>query len=251
MLKIISMIPARMGSSRYPGKPIVDICGKSMIEHVWRRVKMADIVSEAYIVTCDNEIREVAEGFGAKVIMTSDKHERCTDRIAEGCKKLIQNGDDFDIVLNIQGDEPLLNPDTLNLLAKPFFENSDIPCVNLIEQLETKDEINSINNVKAIFDQLDFALYFSRLPIPNGIKSKHYKQLGVYGLTKAAVLKYPEMKQTPLEIDESVDMLRFVENGIKVKVVLSPFKTTGVDTPDDRVEVCKLMDKDPFFTLYK
>ena len=245
------MIPARMGSSRYPGKPIIDICGMSMIEHVWRRVKMCEIVTEVYIVTCDNEIKEVAEEFGAKVIMTSHKHERCTDRIAEVCQKLLQSGDDFDIVLNIQGDEPLLNPETLNLLAKPFSEDSNISCVNLIENLESEEEINDPHNVKAIFDQHNFALYFSRLPIPNGIKNRHYKQLGVYGLTKAAVLKYPEMKQTPLEIAESDDMLRFVEHSIKVKVVLSPYKTNGVDTPKDHKEVCLLMEKDCFFQMYK
>lgn len=250
MMKIISMIPARMASTRYPGKPIVDICGKTMIEHVWQRVKSCKHVSALFIVTCDNEIREAAEKFGAEVIMTSNKHERCTDRIAEGCQKLLESGEDFDIVLNIQGDEPLLNPLTIDLLCKPFIDKNNIPCVNLIERLSFEEEIKNKNNVKVIFDQNNNALYFSRLPIPNGINTLHHKQLGIYGLTKETILQYSKMPQTPLEIAESVDMLRFVENGIPVKVVLSPYKTFGVDTPEDHKKVNALMEKDVFFKIY-
>jgi len=134
---------------------------------------------------------------------------------------------------------------------KPFLEENDIACVNLIENLETKDEINDYNNVKAIFDQKGFALYFSRLPIPNGLENKHYKQLGLYGFTKEAILKYPKMVQTPLEIAESDDMLRFIENGIPVKVVLSPYKTIGIDTPADYEYAAKIMENDEIFAAYK
>jgi 3-deoxy-manno-octulosonate cytidylyltransferase (CMP-KDO synthetase) len=251
MARIIAMIPARMGSSRFPSKPIVKICGKTMIEHVWRRVKLNKDISDVYIATCDTDIEMEAKSFGAKVVMTASTHTRCTDRIAEACYKLEQSGEKFDIVLNIQGDEPLLNPDTLELLIEPFLKNKDLHCVNLIEKLEGKAEIESFNNVKAIFDQNNDALYFSRLPIPNGIDRPHYKQLGVYGLSRWAVLKYREMKETPLEIAESDDMLRFVENGIKVRVVLSPFKTYGVDTPEDKERVEKVMADDRVFNLYK
>lgn len=250
MKEIIVMIPARMASSRFPGKPLVDICGRTMIEHVWQRVKLNKDVSDIYIATCDKQIQETAKAFGAKVIMTSDKHTRCTDRIAEACLKLTKEGSDFDVVLNIQGDEPLLNPDTLDLLIKPFVEEKGINCVNLIENLEGEEEINSYNNVKAIFDQQGFALYFSRLPIPNGLKNKHYKQLGLYGLTKEMALKYLTMKETPLEIAESDDMLRFVENGIKIRVILSPYKTKGVDTPYDRNVISKIMENDAIFKKY-
>ena len=251
MKTIIAMIPARMASSRFPGKPLINICGKMMIEHVWQRVKLNKKIDSLYIATCDIEIKTAAESFGAKVIMTSEKHQRCTDRIAEGCSTLLKEGKDFDIVLNIQGDEPLLNPNTLDLLVKPFLEEKNILCVNLIETLKTEEEINDYNNVKAIFDQRNFALYFSRLPIPNGLKNKHYKQLGAYGLTKETILKYAEMNQTPLEIAESDDMLRFIENGIPVKVVLSPYKTIGVDTPSDYKIVSSLMEQDEIFQYYK
>jgi 3-deoxy-manno-octulosonate cytidylyltransferase (CMP-KDO synthetase) len=251
MKNIIALIPARLASSRFPGKPLIDICGKTMIEHVWQRVRLNNNIDAVYIATCDLEIKSVAESFGADVIMTSDKHQRGTDRIAEGCLKLIKDGKDFDIVFNIQGDEPLLNPNTLDLLIKPFLEEKDISCVNLIENLENKDEINDYNNVKAIFDQKGFALYFSRLPIPNGLENKHYKQLGLYGFKKEVILKYPKMDQTPLEIAESDDMLRFIENGIPVKVVLSPYKTIGIDTPADYEYAAKIMENDEIFATYK
>jgi len=251
MKSIISMIPARMASTRFPGKPLVDICGKSMIEHVWQRVKMNSRVDQVYIATCDNEIRRVAEGFGAEIIMTSDKHQRCTDRIAEGCLKLLEGSNRFDIVLNVQGDEPLLKPEVLDLLIEPFFTEENIGCVNLIEDLNDEEDILNPNNVKAIFDQKGFALYFSRLPIPNGIESKHYKQLGAYGLTRDAIIRYQEMEQTPLEIAESDDMLRFIENGIPVKVAISPYKTIGVDTPDDYEKACALMLEDEVYERYR
>ncbi len=251
MKTIIAMIPARMASSRFPGKPLIEIFGKTMIEHVWQRVKLNNKINSIYIATCDQEIKTVAESFGAKVIMTSDKHQRCTDRVAEGCLKLLKESKNFDIVLNIQGDEPLLNPNVLDLVIKPFLEEKDISCVNLIETLETEEEINDYNNIKVIFDQRNFAMYFSRLPIPNDLKSKHYKQLGVYGFTKEAILKYPKMNQTPLEIAESDDMLRFIENGIPVKVILSPYKTFGIDTPSDYKKVSLLMEKDEIFQEYR
>lgn len=251
--KIIAMIPARMGSTRFPGKPIIDICGLTMIEHVWQRVKMCSRITAQYLVTCDEDIRTIAEGFGANVIMTSDKHQRCTDRVAEGCQKLLKQGKDFDVVLNIQGDEPLLDPITLDLLIEPFLSDEKITVVNLIELLETEQEINNYNNVKTVFDQQDFVLYFSRLPVPDNrkVKPKYYKQLGVYGLTKQAIFKFAEMSETPLEIAESDDMMRFVENGIPVKAVLSDCKTSGVDTPSDHKRICRLMENDKIFQKYR
>lgn len=251
MKKIIALIPARMASSRFPGKPLVKICGKTMIEHVWRRVTMNPRVNSVYIATCDEAIRQAAEGFGAEVIMTASTHQRGTDRIAEACEILIREGRDFDIVLNIQGDEPLLNPDSLDLLIDPYFGDESLACVNLIENLESEEEINSYNNVKAIFDQYGFTLYFSRAPIPYGLKNKHYKQLGLYSFTKETILRYPKMDMTPLEIAESVDMLRFVENNIRVKVKLSPYKTIGVDTPADHEAVSRIIENDPLFQIYR
>ena len=251
MKTIIALIPARMASSRFPGKPLVKICGKTMIEHVWQRVKMNHRINSVYIATCDEEIHQVAKGFEAEVIMTSTSHQRGTDRIAEACKILIREGRNFDIALNVQGDEPLLNPETLDLLINPYFDDGNVAAVNLIENLEGEEKINSYNNVKAIFDQHGFALYFSRLPIPYGLKNRHYKQLGLYSFKKEMILRYPKMVQTPLEIAESDDMLRFVENRIPLKLVLSPFKTIGVDTPADHKQVCHLMEKDPIFQRYK
>lgn len=251
MKNIIAMIPARMASTRYPGKPIIDICGLTMIEHVWQRVKMNDKIAGIYIVTCDQEIKNVAEKFGANVIMTSPLHPRGTDRVAEGCMKLLDKKEMFDVAINVQGDEPLLNPKTLDLLVEPFLKDQNVAVVNLIEELNDKEEIKSRNNVKVVFDQLNNALYFSRLPIPEDLNAKHYKQLGIYGFTKEAILKFAEMKETPLEIAESDDMLRFVENGIAVRVVLSPHTTEGVDTPADHKMVSGIMEKDDIFKKYR
>ena len=251
MKKIIVMIPARMASTRYPGKPIIDICGMTMIEHVWQRVKLNNRISGAYIVTCDAEIKEAAEQFGASVIMTLPTHPRGTDRVAEGCIKLLERKEPFDVAINVQGDEPLLNPKTLDLLIDPFLSEKDLQVVNLIEDLEGEEEINSRNNVKVVFDRLGNAMYFSRLAIPAGVNGKHYKQLGVYGFSREAILKFAQMKETPLEIAESDDMLRFVENGIPVRVVLSPHKTEGIDTPADHKIVIEMMKHDEIFKLYK
>ena len=251
MKTIIAVIPARMDSSRFPGKPLINICGKTMIEHVWRRVKMNVRVHSIYIATCDEEIRQEAESFGAEVLMTAASHQRCTDRIAEACGILIRQGRSFDVVLNVQGDEPLLNPDTLDLLIDPFLEDESVSVVNLIEDLEGDENINSYNNVKAIFDQYGFALYFSRLPIPYGSKNKHYKQLGLYAFTRETALRYPKIAMTPLEIAESDDMLRFVENNIPVKLSLSPYKTFGVDTPTDYELVARIMENDLIFQKYR
>jgi 3-deoxy-manno-octulosonate cytidylyltransferase (CMP-KDO synthetase) len=250
MKTIIAIIPARMGSSRFPGKPLVSICGKTMIEHVWRRVKMNTRIHNTYIATCDGEIKEAAEAFGAEVIMTASSHQRCTDRIAEACEILIGQGRDFDIVLNVQGDEPLLNPETLDLLIDPFFEDGNLAVVNLIENLEGEENINSYNNVKAVIDQRGFAMYFSRLPVPYGLNNRHYKQLGLYSFNRETALRYPKMVMTPLEIAESDDMLRFVENRIPVKAPLSPYKTFGVDTPADYELVSRIMENDPIFRKY-
>lgn len=248
---IIAMIPARMESTRFPGKPIIDICGKSMIEHVWQRARLNKSVKETYVATCNEEIKTVAEGFGAKVIMTSNSHQRCTERIAEACSKLIIEKMDFDVVLTLQGDEPLLHPKALDLLIQPFERDKDVLSVNLIEKLEIEQDINDYNNVKAVIDQNNFVLYFSRFPIPYGLDQEHFKQLGVYGLTKETVLRYIDMEETPLEISESVDMLRFIENGIPIKTVLSPFKTMGVDVPDHHKTVSQIMKEDDIFDMYK
>lgn len=245
-MRFIAVIPARMGSSRFPGKPLADICGKTMIEHVWQRVKMNRSIEAVYIITCDGVIAEAARAFGAEVIMTSDKHTRCTDRAAEAASTL-----NFEVMLNIQGDEPLLNPAALDLLIKPFNEERGVMVVNLIEELNGEQEIANVNNVKAVIDQRSNILYMSRLPIPQGNKSRHYKQLGLYALTREAILQYARLGQTPLEVAESDDMLRFIENGIMVKAVLSPYKTKGVDTPQDQKEVSALMMKDGIFRRYK
>jgi 3-deoxy-manno-octulosonate cytidylyltransferase (CMP-KDO synthetase) len=157
----------------------------------------------------------------------------------------------FDIALNVQGDEPLLNPDNLDLLINPFDDDKDISVVNLIENLEGEEDINSYNNVKAIFDQHGFAMYFSRLPIPNGLNNRHYKQLGLYSFTREAILTFPKLAMTPLEIAESDDMLRFVENRIPIKVPLSPYRTIGVDTPADHDQVTSIMEHDEIFQKYR
>ena len=205
----------------------------------------------AAVATDDTRIFDAVAAFGGRAVMTSALHRSGTDRIAEACGILVHRGSPVDIALNVQGDEPLLKPETLDLLIDPYFREEGVACVNLIENLEGEAEINSYNNVKCIFDQRGFALYFSRLPIPYGLQNRHYKQLGLYSFTRETILRYPAMAMTPLEIAESDDMLRFVENGIGVKVALSPYKTVGVDTPAEHEEVSRIMETDPLFQQYR
>ena len=250
-MKIAAVIPARMGSSRFPGKPLSEICGLSMIEHVYRRVSMAEEMQSVYVATCDEEIKDVVEGFGGHAIMTSAAHQRASDRTAEAAEKL-----DVEIVVMVQGDEPLVTPEMVNCSVKPFMVDEGIQCTNLTGKINSLDEFHDPNTIKVVMDRQGFAMYFSRQPIPNNGEKKHpaslpaYKQICIIPFRKEALEKFIQLKPTALEISESIDMLRFVEHGVRVRMVETDSDTHAVDTPSDLQIVHKMMENDPLFARY-
>ncbi len=251
-MKIIAIIPARMGSSRFPGKPMADICGMPMIGHVYKRVKMAKQLDEVYVATCDNIIFDYIESIGGKAIMTSDCHERCSDRCAEAMLK-IENmtGKKCDIMVMVQGDEPLTFPEMINEAVKPMINNRSLVITNLVADLGSVEDFENPNEVKVVMDKQGFALYFSREPIPSRKKGvlevPMKKQVCVIPFTRDFLLEYNQMEPTPLEIIESVDMMRILENGQKVKMVPTHYKTKAVDTLEDLHKVIVLMQEDILF----
>lgn len=243
-MKIACIVPARMGSSRFPGKPIVKILGHSMIEHVYRRLLTCQQVDQIVIATCDQEIKDVAESFGAKVIMTSPDHVRGTDRVAEAAKSV-----DADIIINVQGDEPLVNPVALDQAITWMKQHPEIPCINLISVIKDWDVFVSRDVVKTVIDGRDQVLYFSRQPIPTQPKEKFrqaIKQIGIYFFKKDFLLQFSAWPQTPLEDLEGVDMMRILEKGHVIQAFMSE-DTFSVDTPQDLALSEKIIAQDPLY----
>jgi 3-deoxy-manno-octulosonate cytidylyltransferase (CMP-KDO synthetase) len=251
-MNIISIIPARMGSSRFPGKPMKDICGMPMIGHVYKRVKMSKTLSEVYVATCDKEIYDYIESIGGKAVMTSDCHERCSDRCAEAMLKIeMETGEKCDIMVMVQGDEPLTFPEMIDEAVKPMLQDTSLVITNLVADLESIEAFENPNEVKVVMDKEGFALYFSREPIPSRKKGvldvPMKKQVCVIPFTRDFLLEYNAMEPTPLEIIESVDMMRILENGQKVKMIPTRYKTKAVDTQEDLIKVSEMMHIDSLF----
>jgi 3-deoxy-manno-octulosonate cytidylyltransferase (CMP-KDO synthetase) len=249
-MKTIAIIPARMGSSRFPGKPIAKILGRPMIEHIYKRVAMSKSLHATYIATCDEEIREVAQGFGAQVIMTADTHERASDRVAEAVEKL-----DADLIVMVQGDEPMTHPDMIDAAIAPFENNPGLGCVNLVRKIDNEADYMDFNTIKVVMNRQNDALYMSRRPIPSLAKSGFvntdaYKQVCIIPFRREILFQYTNLSPTPLEQLESVDMLRLLEHGLSVRMVHTEFNTQAVDTPADLAKVEKLMNDDPLLSRY-
>lgn len=249
-MKTIAVIPARMGSSRFPGKPIAKILGRPMIEHIYKRVAMSKSLHATYIATCDEEIREVAQGFGAQVIMTADTHERASDRVAEAVEKL-----DADLIVMVQGDEPMTHPDMIDAAIAPFENNPGLGCVNLVRKIDNEADYMDFNTIKVVMNRRNDALYMSRRPIPSLAKSgfvntEAYKQVCIIPFRREILFQYTNLSPTPLEQLESVDMLRLLEHGLSVRMVHTEFNTQAVDTPADLAKVEKLMNDDPLLSRY-
>lgn len=245
-----------MGSSRFPGKPMADILGMPMIGHVYKRVKMSKTLSEVYVATCDKEIYDYIESIGGKAVMTSDCHERCSDRCAEAMLKIEkQENIKVDIMVMVQGDEPLTFPQMIDEAVQPMLNDKTIKITNLVADLATVKEFEDPNEVKVVMDKFSNAIYFSREAIPSRKKGvldvPMKKQVCVIPFTRDFLLEYNEMEPRPLEIIESVDMMRIIENGMKVKMVPTIYKTKAVDTKDDLDRVCEMMKKDILYESYK
>jgi len=255
-MSTIGIIPARMGSSRFPGKPLAKIQGIPMIGHVYFRSKLSQALDEVYIATCDDEIYQYAKSIGAKCIMTSIDHERATDRTAEAMIKIeSETGIRTEIVVMIQGDEPVVFPEMINLAIDPLKGESDLGVVNLMADLDGIDEFEDPNEVKVVVDLSNNALYFSREPIPSRKKGANevpmLKQVCIMPFRRDFLLKFNELSQTPLEIIESVDMMRVLENGGKVRMVKTEFQTWSVDTLDDLKFVDRKMADDKLIQTYR
>lgn len=241
-----------MGSSRFPGKPMADILGIPMIGHVYKRVKMSKLLNEVYVATCDQIIFDYIESIGGKAVMTSDCHERCTDRCAEAMLTIEKNENiKVDIMVMVQGDEPLTFPEMIDEAVQPMIQDSSLVITNLVADLESIEAFENPNEVKVVMDMQGFALYFSREPIPSRKKGvlevPMKKQVCVIPFTRDFLLEYNAMEPTPLEIIESVDMMRILENGQKVKMIPTNYKTKAVDTIEDLKLVQEMMLKDVLF----
>ena len=255
MTRAIGIIPARMASSRLPGKPLVPICGIPMVGHVYFRSKMSRALEEVYIATCDKEICDYADGIGATGIMTADTHERATDRSAEAMEKIeAMTGEKADIIVMIQGDEPLLVPQMIDEVIAPLKKDPEVMVANLMSPLKNLEEFKDPNEVKVAVDENGFALYFSREPIPSikkgGKNIPMMRQLCIIPFRRDFLLTFNKLPPTPLEIIESIDMLRLLEHGYKVKIVSTESDTYSEDTPEDLSKVEQLMKNDPLLSQY-
>lgn len=247
-MNIIGVIPARMASSRFPDKPLAKINGMPMLGHVYKRAKLCSALDDVYVATCDNEIKDYIESIDGKVVMTKYSHERASDRSAEAMFTIEKTtGKPVDMVVMIQGDEPILYPDTLEALIEVMLKDDSLNIVNVISPLKTKEEQEDPNEVKVVCDLNGNALYFSREPIPSIKKGGKgftvYKQIGIILFKRDFLAKFINLEPTPLEKIESVDMLRVLEHGYKVKTLLSQYETYGVDTIEDLKKVERLMKK--------
>ena len=241
--KVVVVIPARMASSRYPGKPLAMILDLPMIEHVRRRALMLKEIDDVVVATCDQEIVDVVIKAGGQAVMTSDKHERSSDRVAEAMLSL--RGD---VVVVAQGDEPLLNPEDLGQVAKPFLQANDVKCVSLLSPLEGEADYTNPNIVKAACDQSGHVLYLSRAPIPyfnHQGPCPVYRETGIRAFSADFLQTYIDLPQTPLEQVEAVDMLRVLEHGYKILGVVTDSPTIGVDHDYDVPLVENILMTDP------
>ncbi len=239
-MNAIAVIPARMGSSRFPGKPLAPILGRPMIQWVYDGARANPRIGEVYIATCDEEIRTAAERFGARVIMTSARHERASDRVAEAARHF-----DADVVIMVQGDEPMVTAEMLDLAMWPFDER-DVQCTNLAAAIETEEEFRDPNTVKVVFGESGDALYFSREPVPSALRTgfqrgSAYRQVCVIGFRRDFLFQYSALEPTRWEKAESIDMLRILEHGMRVRMVETAARCQSVDTESDLRRVERLL----------
>ncbi len=244
-MKILALIPARMGSGRFPGKPMALILGKPMIGHVYERVALSPLLDLVAVATCDREIYDYIESIGGVAVMTGDQHERASDRCAEALLKLEQaNNVTYDVVVMVQGDEPMTHPDMIAEALQPLLDDSAVQVVNLLGKIQDTAEFEDRNCIKVVCDLNSNALYFSREPIPTRCKINDIpigKQVCIIPFRRDYLLEYTSLAPTPLEIAESVDMMRILEHGMKVRMAPTKHNTQAVDTLKDLKNVEVIM----------
>ena len=240
-MKILCVIPARYASTRLPGKPLADIVGKPMIQHVYERSAQATIPQQVVVATDDEKVFQAVQQFGGKVVMTSSEHQTGTDRLAEVASKYAE----VDVIINVQGDEPLIDPKVIDELAQEFLNDTALQMASVMSIMDTEDYQNP-NAVKVVTDLNNNALYFSRslLPYPRVAgKANVYKHIGIYAYKKDFLLKFAKLEPTPLEQSESLEQLRALENGYKIKMIKTKAKFIGVDSIEDLQTVNSLLRK--------
>ena len=239
--KFIAIIPSRYGSSRFPGKPLADIAGKPMIQRVYEQVIQA--VDEVWVATDDERIATTVRSFGGKVMMTSVDHRSGTDRCAEAVQKVSEEtGRDFDVVINVQGDEPFVQPGQITILQRSFIEEPNTEIATLIQQIHETEVLFNPAEAKVALDIHGNAMFFSRLPIPMGFKSeqsewisnfRYYCHVGIYAYRTDILDKLSKLPEGLLEKVESLEQLRWLENGYKIKTEITDHATVGIDTPEE------------------
>lgn len=249
-MKCIGMIPARMGSSRFPGKPLAPILGRPMVEHVLKRTRLSPALDDVFIATCDEEIHQAVTKFGGKAVMTADTHERASDRIAQAIESI-----EADVVVMVQGDEPMVVPEMIDEAVSPMKADQNILCVNLTKTINQEKDFRDPNTIKVVMAQNGDALYMSRQPVPAIPEGKYssksaYKQVCIIPFRRDALLKFSSLTPTPLEVAESIDMMRFLEHGIPVRMIETQHDSQAVDTAEDLARVEKLMADDPLVKQY-
>lgn len=242
-MKTIGIIPARYASTRFPGKLLAEFLGKTIIQHVYERAEQSEMLADLIVATDDERILETVTDFGGNAVMTSPEHKSGTDRIAEVARKI-----DADIVVNIQGDEPLIEPKAIDAAVEPLLEDETIVMSTLASEISNDNELANPNVVKVVLDNDNFALYFSRSPIPfarDGLDLRnqvYYKHIGLYVYRTNFLINFSEMAQSYLEKLEKLEQLRALENGYRIKVIKTQYKSIGVDTPDDLEMLEKLVN---------
>ncbi len=252
MTSTICVIPARMASGRFPGKPLKPLLGLALVLHVYERCKMSKRLERILIATCDEEIKQAAEAFGAEVVMTADTHPGCVDRTEEAIATAVPGIGDDDLVLMVQGDEVLVTADSLEEMIDTF-EKTKAPIINLASRLARQEDLEDPNTVKVVAGPDGRALYFSRSPIPSNFRLKdtpRYQQTGVVGFSADCLRRFGSLEQTPLELVEHIDMMRAVENGLPVQVVFTERETIGVDTPADLMRAEEMLKADSITGRY-
>lgn len=246
---VLGVIPARMASTRFPGKPLALIAGRPMIWHIWKRSLLSGVLDTLVIATCDDAVRQAAEAFGACVVMTSDRHTRANDRVAEAAGRF-----PADIVLNIQGDEPLVHPQLIRDVVEQFAGRPDVQCVNPIAPIEDPADLESPNTVKVVCDRSGRVLYFSRYPLPSDWIAPRtepvYRQVPILAFRRQFLFDLAGLAEGALEQQESVDLLRPLEHGLAVHAFRTDFQTVGVDVPGDVSRVESALQNDPVYRAY-
>lgn len=241
MSKAIGIIPARWGSTRFPGKPLHAIAGKPLLRHVWERARLAKSLASVVVATDDMRIAEAAFEWGAEVALTSPRHDTGTDRLAE----VVRKAREFSTVVNIQGDEPLIDPALIDRLVASLRKRTDAGMVTAAHPFERDADIASPHQVKVVVDAESNALYFSRSPVPYvrnaAARPVFLRHQGIYAYRRDVILQFVRWKQTPLELAESLEQLRALEHGVRIHVLVTKTGTPGVDTPEDAAALERIL----------